>query len=143
MPGIEEAVALAALAHAGQKDKAGEPYLLHPLRVMLRLAGEDARIIAVLHDAVEDTEVTLDDLRKKGFSEAVVRGVDALTRREGETYEAFIDRLAPDALARQVKLADLEDNMDLRRRIPLTPADFERLDRYWRAYARLKSITSP
>ncbi len=139
MATLENAIAFAARAHAGQQDKAGEPYILHPLRVMLRCATEDERMAAILHDVVEDCGVTLDDLRRAGFPAEVVRAVDLLSRREGEAYEAFIERLRPDPLARRVKLADLEDNIDLRRRIPLAEEDFARLDRYARAWARLQS----
>lgn len=136
--GLEAAIALAAKAHAGQLDKAGEPYILHPIRVMMRLADDTARIVAVLHDVVEDTKVTLDDLRREGFSEEIVLAVEKLSRRKDETYEQFVERIRPDPLARRVKLADLEDNMDLRRRIPLDEKAFQRLDRYWRAWARLR-----
>ena len=83
MSSLEEAIAIAARAHAGQVDKARQPYILHPLKVMLRLQATDERIAAVLHDVVEDTPITLDDLRAAGFSPAVITAVDALTKRPG------------------------------------------------------------
>jgi len=114
---LEDAIALACRAHRGQVDKAGKPYILHPLRVMLRLEDPAAQIVAVLHDVVEDTPVTLADLRAEGYSGEICDAVDCLTRRPGEAYEAFISRAAANPLSRRVKLADLEDNMDPRRRI--------------------------
>lgn len=138
MPTLEDAIALAASAHAGQRDKMGEPYILHPIRVMLRLKTEDERTVAILHDVVEDTHVTLDELRRLGYSEEIVQAVELLSRREGETYAEFIERVRPNALATRVKLADLEDNMDLRRQIKLGDHEIERLTRYFRAYGRLR-----
>ncbi|WP_164007555.1 GTP pyrophosphokinase [Pyxidicoccus trucidator] len=138
MPTLEDALALAVQAHHGQRDKAGQPYILHPLRVMMRLETEAERTVALLHDVVEDTPWTLERLRALGYPEGVLAALDALTRRDGETYEAFVERLRPDALARRVKLADLEDNMDVRRLTQVTPKDAERLARYRAAWARLR-----
>ena len=114
---LEDAIILAANAHRGQKDKLGKPYLLHALRVMLKQEGETAMMAAVLHDVVEDTPVGLGDLRAAGFSDEVCAAVDCLTRREGEPYDEFIRRVARIPIARRIKLADLEDNMDPRRRL--------------------------
>lgn len=138
MPTLEDAIALAVQAHHGQRDKAGQPYILHPLRLMLKLETEEERTVAVLHDVVEDTPWTLERLRALGYPEPVLRALEGLTRREDETYEAFIERLRPDALACRVKLADLEDNMDVRRLTAVTAKDTERLARYRAAWARLK-----
>lgn len=127
---LEQAIALAAAAHAGQKDKGGASYILHPLRVMLACHGEDAQICAVLHDVLEDTPWTLDGLRAQGFEENILSALDALTRREGESYAQFIQRLLANPLACQVKLADLADNQDLTRLSTITEADKDRLQRY-------------
>ncbi len=135
---LEQAIAIAVEAHRGQTDRAGRPYILHPLRMMSRMQTDEERIVAVLHDVVEDTDWTLEQLREAGFSERVTGAVDALTRREGETYEDFVGRAQRDALARRVKLADLEDNLDLRRTGTVGPGDLERLNRYLRAW---KSLT--
>ncbi|QQS14821.1 MAG: HD domain-containing protein [Rhodospirillales bacterium] len=143
MPTLEDAVALAAQAHRGQVDKAGQPYILHPLRVMLRVAGDDARMAAVLHDVVEDTEWTPARLRAAGYPEAVVRAVEHLTRGAGETYPEFIARAATDAVAREVKLADLADNMDVRRLGEVTAKDEERLARYRAAWRQLTDAPLP
>lgn len=137
MSDLDTALALAVEAHRGQLDKAGQPYILHPLRVMARVSTPTERLVAVLHDVVEDSPTTLDDLRRAGFSDEVVRAVDFLTRREDESYEAFIERVAGDPLARRVKLADLEDNMTLTRLAELDARAMERLGRYLRAYRRL------
>lgn len=115
MSTLERAIAIAATAHEGQTDKAGAPYILHPLRVMTRMDDEAARIAAVLHDLVEDTGWTLERLQAEGFAREVVEAVDHLTRRDGETYMEFCARTATNALARRVKLADLADNLDLSR----------------------------
>src|SRR5690348_14451397 len=98
-------------------DKGGKPYVLHSLRVMLKQVDETAQMVAVLHDVLEDTAVTLADLRAAGFNAEICEAVDCLTRRPDETYEAMIVRVAANPLARRVKLADLEDNMDPRRQI--------------------------
>ena len=120
MPNLADAIVLAAKAHGVTPDKSGvEPYLLHPLRVMLRMKTEPERIVAVLHDVVEDTPVTLADLRREGYSRQIVKAVDAITRRkhQGETYDEYLDRVAANPLAKRVKLADLADNMsDVRRK---------------------------
>ncbi|QAT82840.1 GTP pyrophosphokinase [Corallococcus coralloides] len=139
MPTLEDAIALAVAAHQGQRDKAGQPYILHPLRVMLRLSSDAERTVAILHDVVEDTPYTLERLRGLGYPEDVLSALDCLTKREGEGYEAFIERLRPHPLARRVKLADLEDNMDVRRLKDVTHKDTERLSRYVAAWTRLRA----
>ncbi len=140
MPTLEDAIALAMKAHLGQKDRVGEPYILHPLRVMFRLgwdAPEAARIAAVLHDVVEDTAIQLRDLRRLGYSEEVLAAVELLSRRPDDSYEQFIERVLPNSIARRVKRADLEDNMELRRLPTVTAKDLERLARYRSAWARI------
>lgn len=137
MPTIEDAIIFATEAHRGQVDRAGNPYILHPLRLMCSQQSDTERIIAVLHDVVEDTNYTLDDLRKMGYEQEIVEAVDCLTRRDDETYEAFIQRIKPNHLARRVKLADLMDNMDIRRAGLLQEKDLERLQRYQNAWFEL------
>ncbi|MBV9852230.1 MAG: HD domain-containing protein [Armatimonadetes bacterium] len=135
MATLARAIAIAAEAHQDQQDKAGAPYVLHPLRLMLRMHTEADMMAAVLRDVVEDTPWTLERLRQEGFPEEVLAAVEAVTHRAGETYEAYLARAA-DPIARKVKRADLEDNMDLRRLSALTDKDVERLRRYhkvWRA----------
>lgn len=108
---LEQAIAFAAAMHAEQKDKQGRPYILHVMRVVLSQSDPINRIIAALHDVVEDTNVTLRELLSAGFSGEVVEAVDALTRREGEQYQDYIQRLDLNQRARSVKLGDLADHM--------------------------------
>ncbi|MFC4159504.1 hypothetical protein [Chitinimonas lacunae] len=143
MATLERAIALAATLHAGQVDKAGAPYILHPLRLMLRLPDEAGRIVAVLHDTVEDCGISFDSLRAEGFSEAVIAALDAVTRREGESYEDFIIRAAADPIGRRVKRADLEDNSDLSRIAEPGPHDWVRLEKYRRALSLLDAQPEP
>ena len=138
MPTLEDAIALAVKTHRGQRDKYGRPYILHPLRVMFRLTTDLEQMVGVLHDVVEDSDLTLDDLRQMGYSEDVLAALDGVTRREGETYDEFVARSQAQPVARHVKLADLEDNMDLRR-LPaeFTDQDVARLRHYRRAWEQL------
>ena len=131
---IEDAIAIAAEAHKGEKDKAGAAYILHPLRMMLRLKTETEMIAAVLHDVVEDTSWTIEKLRAQGFSEEVLEAIECVTNREGESYEKFIERARKNPIARRVKIADLEDNMNIRRIGELKPKDLERLEKYHRSW---------
>lgn len=138
MPNLEDAILLATGAHRGQKDKGGAPYILHPLRLMLKVDTDSERMAAILHDVVEDTTVTLKDLRDAGYPEPVLEAVDCLTRRKGELYEDFIRRIKPNPIARKVKLADLEDNMDLSRIPRPESKDLERADKYRRFWTELR-----
>jgi guanosine-3',5'-bis(diphosphate) 3'-pyrophosphohydrolase len=130
MATLEKAIEIAARAHTGQVDKAGQPYILHPIQVMLRVQGEDARIAAVLHDVVEDSEVTIEHLRAEGFSDPVLNAVVALTKREGESRIDAAFRAAENEIARIVKLADNAENMDLNRIPNPTEKDHRRMVEY-------------
>jgi len=137
---LEHAILCALIAHAGQRYPAPEPepYILHPLRVMGAVEGADAQIAAVLHDVIEDTEVTLAELEGAGYPDAVVHAVDCLTQREGEGYTAYIERLATDPIATLVKVADLRDNLSNNRRLIPESSVLERIGRYERALAFLE-----
>ncbi|MBN1517092.1 HD domain-containing protein [Candidatus Sumerlaeota bacterium] len=137
MSTLDKAIQIAAKAHEGQMDRQGQPYILHPLRVMLHMQTNEGRIAAVLHDVVEDSTTTLDDLRQAGFTEFVVQAVDAVSRRDGEDYMDFVKRSAQNPLGKQIKLADLHDNMDLRRICTKTEKDQQRLERYHQAWLYL------
>ncbi|MEM6329044.1 MAG: GTP pyrophosphokinase [Planctomycetota bacterium] len=150
MATIEKAVAIAARAHAGVRDKHGAAYLLHPLRVMhaagdavAGLSGGDPRdaepyqMVGVLHDVVEDTDVTLDDLRREGFAAAVIDALDLITHRPGQPYADYVIACGGNVIARQVKLADLADNAGLRRammRPERIESDGRRLQKYVLSY---------
>ncbi|MFJ2386564.1 HD domain-containing protein [Pseudomonas koreensis] len=136
---LERAIAIAATAHSGQVDKGGAPYILHPLKVMLRMNSLEERIVAVLHDVVEDCGISLDDLRKEGFSEAVLSAIESVTKVPGESYEDFVERAAQDPIGRVVKLADLEENSDLSRIASPSWEDLERVEKYRRAIGRLRT----
>jgi (p)ppGpp synthase/HD superfamily hydrolase len=130
---LERAIEIAARTHAGQLDKGGAPYILHPLRVMLRVAPGAQQIVAVLHDVVEDSEVTFEDLEREGFSAEVISGLRAVTKIEGESYEDFVARAALDPVGKAVKLADLMENSDLSRIAEPSQKDLERVEKYGRA----------
>jgi len=141
MSTLERAIVIAAEGHADRKDKAGAPYILHPLRMMLRLSSPDERIVAVLHDVVEDCPGwDFDRLRDEGFSDRIIAALDAVTEREGEDYEDFARRAAANPIGRNVKLADLADNCDLSRIAEPTEADYRRIEKYQRAIETIHSI---
>jgi (p)ppGpp synthase/HD superfamily hydrolase len=136
---LEKAIAIAVEAHRGQKDKSGAPYILHPLRVMARVQTEHEKIVAVLHDVVEDhgNVWPAERLRKEGFDDCILDALDRVTKRKDESYEQFVERSAANPISRAVKIADLEDNMDIRRLNDVTEKDRERLKKYLAAHRRL------
>jgi len=127
---LEQAISIASLAHEGQLDKGGEPYILHPLRVMMKFKDEKQRIVAVLHDVVKDTKVTIQDLLGQGLDSELTDVILTLTRNEDENYDEYINRICYDELAMRIKLADLNDNMDMSRIDILTEKDYQRLAKY-------------
>ena len=140
MSTIERAIAIAAAAHEGQLDKAGAPYVFHPLRLMMRMATIEERIVAVLHDVVEDSVITFEDLEKEGFSTAVLEALESVTRRPSENYDKFVLRAAANPIGRRVKLVDLEDNCDLSRIAAPTEKDYARVEKYRRAIATINVL---
>ena len=137
MSTLEKAISLAAAAHNGQKDKNGAPYILHPLRVMARVQSDTEKIAAVLHDTIEDTDYTIEKLRAKGYSEQVLEAIDCLTKRDKEDYNGYVKRCKSNSTACKVKIADLEDNMDIRRFDVLKEEDLKQLNKYLRAWKYL------
>ena len=137
---LNRAIELAKQHHEGQTDKAGKPYIEHPLRVMNQVKSEEEKIVAVLHDIVEDTNISLNDLRNEGFSEGVVSAVECLTKQDGENYDSYIERISFNPLAVKIKLADLEDNRDLTRLPEVTDKDLERLEKYDKALEKLTRL---
>jgi (p)ppGpp synthase/HD superfamily hydrolase len=146
MSTLERAIALAATVHSGQRDKAGAPYILHPLRMMLKMKTLETQMAAMLHDVVEDCGVTPALLAHEGFPASVVAAVGALTKKviDGaeEPYDEFIRRAALDPIARLVKLADLEDNMDLSRIAQPTEKDHRRVRKYQAAKVVIENAIS-
>lgn len=130
MSTLERAIEIAVDAHRGQVDKAGAPYILHPLRVMFSLRRDDERITAVLHDVVEDSAWSLEALVAEGFGDEIVQALAALTKQPGEDRISAAHRAAANPLARAVKLADNADNADLSRIAAPSQKDYERLEQY-------------
>jgi (p)ppGpp synthase/HD superfamily hydrolase len=143
MATIDKALQIASKAHEGQKEKDGLPYILHPLRVMNSVEGEEAKIVAILHDVIEDTSVTEDDLRREGFDESIIAAVLYVTHRKDESYADYVVRCKANDTARRVKLADLEDNTRPTRAL-LRPdrlePDLARLRKYFLAYKFLTGL---
>ena len=140
MSNLNKAIEIAAKVHNGQLDKGGNTYILHPLRIMQNFCeseSESTKICAVLHDVVEDTDITLDDLRAEGFSEEIIIALDCLTKREGEKYDDFISRVLTNEIACKVKNGDLADNMDLTRIPNPTEKDKECVKKYRKAADRI------
>ncbi|MEM9819217.1 MAG: HD domain-containing protein [Cyanobacteria bacterium P01_D01_bin.6] len=137
MADLQRALEIAIEAHKGQRQKNGLPYVLHPLTLMLSMTSVEARISAVLHDVVEDTQWTLEDLESEGFPPAVIEALDCLTHRDREDYDAYIERIRNNRIASEVKLADLKDNMNIRRIPELKEKDLERLKKYHKAWRKL------
>jgi (p)ppGpp synthase/HD superfamily hydrolase len=136
---VEKAIALAVAAHAGEVDKQGKPYILHPLRLMMQMETAEEMITAVLHDVIEDTSTTLEDLGQHGFPEVVLDALALLTHDTASTsYEEYVAAIKPNPLARKVKLADLAHNMDIRRLPEMGMKDYGRLEKYRRAWEMLQ-----
>lgn len=136
----DRALHIAIRAHKGQKDKSGREYVIHPIRVAEQCKNPKAKIVALLHDTIEDTDVTANHLREQGFPEEIIDGVLSVTKREGETYDDFVKRAAENPIGKEVKKADLEDNMDIRRLKEITETDVERLRKYLRAWLYLNNL---
>lgn len=135
---LEKALTIATKAHEGQKDRGGNDYIGHPNRVSERCQTDDERIVALLHDTIEDTKITAEYLLDQGFPERIVDAIVALSRREDEAYESYVDRAAVNPIAKEVKKADLCDYMDVSRlNYPLIQDDLQRLNKYLKAFKRL------
>jgi (p)ppGpp synthase/HD superfamily hydrolase len=134
---VEKALKLALEIHTGQVDKAGKPYILHPLRLMSKFSTDDEMITALMHDDVEDGDITLADLEELGFNKYVVSAIDCLTKRDNESYEAFISRINQNSLAKKIKIEDLKDNMDLTRLDSISDKDIARVKKYHKALSVL------
>ena len=145
MSTLESAIEIASRAHAGVRDKQGQPYILHPIRVMMGVESEEAKIVAVLHDVVEDTAMTLETLRGEGFSEQVLEALSRVTHEESQSYAEYVIACHSNPIARQVKLSDLRDNANLDRLL-LRPEKFDgdssRMQRYVLAYRFLSGDMS-
>ena len=133
MSDLDQAISIATKAHSGQLDKAGKPYILHPLRLMLQFESEVEMIIAVMHDVIEDSHFTLQDLNNHGFSIDVIEAINCLTKRKDEDYQRFISRISQNSLAKKIKIEDIKDNLNLTRLSNITAKDLQRAEKYHRA----------
>jgi (p)ppGpp synthase/HD superfamily hydrolase len=136
---LELALQIAVKAHSGQEGKAGEPYIFHPIRVMGRCMTHEVKIVGLLHDTVEDTDVSFDDIKSAGFSDDILASLRLVTHDKGVSYDDYIDALMHDPVIVEVKMADLEDNSVIRRLKEIGPKDVERLQKYLRTYRHLKN----
>ncbi len=134
---LKVAIDLANTYHDGQVDKAGLPYILHPLHVMNNVDGLEAKIVAILHGMIEDTVITVEDLISYGFDSNIVNAIVAITKVNGISYDDYLKRVKTNELARIVKLADLSHNMDMTRLPNPTKRDYQRLEKYKKAYEYL------
>ena len=137
---LETAIRLAAKVHRGQTDRFGKPYVLHVMRVMMRGHDFDEQVLGALHDVLERSSLTEEDILKKGFSPRVVKALRHISRIPEETYEQYIDRVVQDNLAIRVKINDLADKMDLLHVEQLDPADLKRYNKQLAAYHRMKKV---
>ena len=135
---IETSLRLALRAYSGKTDKAGREYILHPLRVMAKMETDEERSAALLHDVIEDSPITAEELLAEGIPSDVVEAVQALTKEEGEDYMAFVVRAKQNPIAAKVKLADIEDNIDVLRLASVDDSDLERVRKYHAAWHSLK-----
>lgn len=135
---IETALAIALRAYGGKRDKAGRDYILHPLRLMAKMQTEEEMATALLHDVIEDSNITADELLAAGIPAEVLEAVICLTRHQDESYETFILRARGNPIARKVKLADIEDNINVLRLPALNEADLERVRKYHAAWQVLR-----
>jgi len=140
MPDLNDAIILAAQLHQKQKDKGGTNYILHPLRLMLRCGNEMEMMTAALHDVVEDGKITLEKLSEMGFPAEVVEAVGCLTYNKKEDYSRYIDRIGKNALARKIKILDLEDNLNISRMKKFNFPAMMRTKLYVEAYNKLNNI---
>jgi len=127
---LDLAIKLASQYHYGSVDKSGQPYILHPLAVMNKMNSYVEKIVAVLHDVVEDTQFTLLELKYEGFSDEIIEAVDAISRREGESAKKYYERIMNNTIAIKVKISDLEHNMSMSRLLVVTEKDLNRVRYY-------------
>ena len=131
---IEASLTIALRAYAGKVDKAGREYILHPLRVMAKMKTDEEMSAALLHDVLEDSEITAEELHTEGIPAQVVEAVQYLSKHENEDYQDFVARLKKNGLAAKVKLADIEDNIDVLRLNSLGENDLARIKKYHSAW---------
>lgn len=136
---LDKAGLICVTKHQGQRDKTGCAYFQHPMRVALRCSTDDEKIVALLHDTIEDTDVTTEYLLDEGFPRYIVDAILSVTKKDGESYEDFVARAKGNPIGRQVKIHDLEDNLDVMRLDDVSPEMAKRFTKYLKALRVLKS----
>ncbi len=131
---LEKAIKIAVKCHKGQKDKGGKPYILHPLHVMNNVSSEDEKIVAILHDVIEDANYPIEDLKKEGFKDQIIEALVYLTHDKKVDYFAYIEKIKDNALAKTVKIQDLKHNLDVTRLESLDESAVNNLKKYFMAY---------
>ena len=138
---LERAIEIAQEAHKGVKDKGGHDYINHLIRVMHAMSNDQEKIVAILHDVVEDSDWTFERLKEEGFEDSVIESLRCVTKySEEEDYQEFIKRATTNKIATKVKMADIEDNLDLSRLGTLTEKDLTRIKKYKKALKYLKAL---
>ncbi|HED37191.1 MAG TPA: GTP pyrophosphokinase [Ignavibacteria bacterium] len=130
---LESAVLIAIKAHQNQIDKGGLPYILHPLRIMIKMQTDEEMIVAMLHDVVEDSKISLKDISKYEFDKKIMSALKVLTYSTDQNYEDYIKKISKNKLASKIKIADLKDNLNLNRLPYLNKKDLERINKYHKA----------
>jgi (p)ppGpp synthase/HD superfamily hydrolase len=134
----DDAKEIANKAHHGQIDKGGSPYIEHPLAVANSVVDLEQKIVALLHDVLEDSHLSANDLLQHGFTKRIVRSIQTLTKQDDESYESYLARVKCDNNALNVKIADIKHNLDISRIPNATQADYDRLEKYKKALAFLE-----
>lgn len=136
---IEKALEIALRAYAGKTDKAGQEYILHPLRVMGKMKTDEEMSVALLHDVIEDSDITAQELLAEGIPTDVIEAVLSLTKHQNEPYQDFIARVKKNKLATKIKIADIEDNLNVLRLASLDKDDLARVQKYHAAWQLLNN----
>jgi len=136
---LAKAIQIASLAHENQVDKSNTPYILHPIRLMLKFTSIEEQIVAVLHDVIEDSDVTLMDLKNNGFSDDILTAIDLLTKKPGMEYQSYLENISRNLLAKKIKIEDIKDNLILTRLSSISEKDYERVQKYHQALQFLTS----
>lgn len=138
---FDKAMFIAAREHLGVRDKGGHAYILHPMRIAMRLRTSDEELmsIAILHDVIEDSKLTFEDLKAEGFSDRVIAALKLLTHQKGVSYDDYIDNMRGNRDALRVKREDLRDNSDITRLKGVREKDFERMNKYIRSFAKVEA----
>lgn len=135
---IEKALEIAIRAHNGQFDKGNKPYIFHPITVALKMKDDKSKIVALLHDVIEDSDITIEDLKQEGFSECIIKAVEILTKNKNENYQDYLSRIKKNKIAKQVKIEDIRHNIDLTRIPNPSENDYKRIKKYQKALEYFK-----